>query len=247
MSEEVKTKWWASALMIGGVIALLCLPIGALGTKLGLWGFQLGIPLMGIGAILAAIVLFLGIIAFVYCMSKGLRAEPGNLMIGVALSAVVLVVMGGQFMAAGSVPAIHNISTDTDNPPQFDKLVAVREAEKANPLEYDAGTLAEQQKAAYPQVKPLISQVSQGEMVNRVAMVLADMGMEVVDTNAAAGRVEATDTTFWFGFKDDVVVRVRAEGSGSVVDIRSVSRVGQSDLGKNAERIVAILEALRAA
>ena len=246
MSEEVKTRWWASALMIGGVIALVCLPVGALGTKLGLWGFELGIPLMGIGAILGAIVLFLGIIAYVYCMSKGLRAERGNLMIGVALSAVVLVVMGSQFMAAGSVPAIHNISTDTDNPPQFDKLVAVREAENANPLEYDADTLADQQKAAYPQVKPLISQVSQGEMVNRAAMVLADMGMEVVDTNAAAGRVEATDTTFWFGFKDDVVVRVRAEGSGSVVDIRSVSRVGQSDLGKNAERIVAILEALRA-
>jgi uncharacterized protein (DUF1499 family) len=59
--------------------------------------------------------------------------------------------------------------------------------------------------------------------------------------------VEATDTTFWFGFKDDVVVRVRAaeNGGGSIVDVRSVSRVGQSDLGLNAKRIGSILDGLR--
>ena len=244
MNEEVQAKWWASALMIGGVIGLICLPVAALGTRFGLWSFELGIPLMGIGAVLAVIVAFLGIIAFVYCLSRGLQAERSNLLIGIALSAVVLGVMGSQVMAAGAVPAIHNISTDTANPPQFDKIVAIR-GNDSNPLEYTE-EVAKQQQAAYPQLKPLISQVAQGEMVNRVTQVLQEMGMEVVDTNAAEGRVEATDTTFWFGFKDDVVVRVRPEGSGSVVDVRSVSRVGQSDLGKNAARIMEILNALGA-
>ena len=70
--------------------------------------------------------------------------------------------------------------------------------------------------------------------------------MEIADANPGDGRIEATDETFWFGFKDDVVVRVRAEGSGSVIDVRSVSRVGQSDLGKNAQRISEILGALSA-
>ncbi len=244
MNEEVQAKWWASALMIGGVIGLICLPVAALGTRVGLWSFELGIPLMGIGAVLAVIVLFLGIIAFVYCLSRGLQAERSNLLIGIALSAVVLGVMGSQVMAAGAVPAIHNISTDTSNPPQFDKIVALRGTD-SNPLEY-SDEVAEQQQAAYPQLKPLISQVAQGEMINRVTQVLQDLGMEVVDINAGAGRVEATDTTFWFGFKDDVVVRVRPEGGGSVVDVRSVSRVGQSDLGKNAARIMEILNALGA-
>jgi uncharacterized protein (DUF1499 family) len=61
---------------------------------------------------------------------------------------------------------------------------------------------------------------------------------EIVASDAPAGRIEATATTMWFGFKDDIVVRVRPEaGGGSRVDVRSVSRVGQSDVGANAKRI----------
>ena len=248
MSEQAleTRKWWATALLIGGVIAIICLPLAALGTRAGLWSFTLGIPMMGVGAALATIVFFLGIIAYVVCMTKGFKAERSSVFIALGLSVVVLGISVTQFMAASSVPPIHNISTDTESPPQFDKLIAVREAQGANPHEYDAATLADQQRSAYPQVQSLVSAVAQAEMIDRVATVLADMGMEVVDVNAGAGRVEATDTTFWFGFKDDVVVRVRPEGTGSVVDVRSVSRVGQSDLGKNAARILEILNALQA-
>jgi uncharacterized protein (DUF1499 family) len=63
------------------------------------------------------------------------------------------------------------------------------------------------------------------------------MGWELVASDSAAGRIEATATTPWFGFKDDVVVRVRPDGSGSRIDVRSVSRVGKSDVGANAKRI----------
>jgi uncharacterized protein (DUF1499 family) len=73
-----------------------------------------------------------------------------------------------------------------------------------------------------------------------------DMGWEIVDSDPARGRIEATDTTPWYGFKDDVVVRVRAEGSGSRIDVRSVSRVGRSDVGTNARRIEDYLEKLSA-
>ena len=52
------------------------------------------------------------------------------------------------------------------------------------------------------------------------------MGWDLVAADAAAGRIEATDTTFWFGFKDDVVIRVRPANGGSRVDVRSLSRVG---------------------
>jgi uncharacterized protein (DUF1499 family) len=238
-------KWWASALMIGSVVGLACLLIGALGAKAGIWGFEGGFMLLGVGTVLAAAVFFLGIIAYVYCVSKKLQAERGAILTGLVVSIVILGLMGSQFMTARSVPPIHNISTDTESPPQFDKIVAIREAQGANPLAYDAAVLAEPQRKTYPQVQPLISDKPPAEMLQKAQQVLESMGLEIVDTNPGAGRIEATDTTFWFGFKDDVVVRVRPEGSGSVVDIRSVSRVGQSDLGKNAERISQILDALK--
>ena len=104
----------------------------------------------------------------------------------------------------------------------------------------------EAQKKAYPQLRSLVSSDSQSAMVTKAAQVVEQMGMELVSTDTGRGLVEATDTTFWFGFKDDVVIRVMPEGSGSVVDVRSVSRVGQSDLGKNAQRISEILAALGA-
>ena len=248
MNDQIQDsrKWWATALMVGAVVGLVCLPVGALGAKVGIWGFQGGFMLLAVGSVLAVIVFFLGIIALAYSVSKKMTAERSSILIGLAISVVILGMMGSQYMTATSVPPIHNISTDTTNPPQFDKIVALREASGANPLAYDAETLAQQQHEAYPQVQPLISPVAPDEMLERATRVMQDMGLEIVDANAAAGRVEATDSTFWFGFKDDVVVRVRGEGAGSVVDIRSVSRVGQSDLGKNAARISEILAGLKA-
>jgi len=248
MNDQVQDsrKWWATALMVGAVVGLVCLPVGALGTRVGIWGFQGGLMLLAVGVVLAAIVFFLGIIGFAYSATKKMSAERNSISVGVVVSVVILVMMGSQFMAASSVPAIHNISTDTEQPPEFDKIVALRDAQTSNPLAYDAEALAELQRGAYPQVQPLISATGSAEMLDQAVQVLTGMGMEIVDVNESAGRVEATDTTFWFGFKDDVVVRVRGEGSGSVVDIRSVSRVGQSDLGKNAARISEILAGLKA-
>ena len=245
-SNQGDKKWWAKALMVGAIVGLVCLPLGALGTKFGVWGFQGGFMLLAVGVVLATIVFFLGLIALVFTFVRKMHAERGNVAVGVVVSSLILALMGSQFMTASSVPPIHNISTDTDNPPQFDKVVALREAEGANPHAYDAGVLAEQQRQAYPQVQPLISSVDRAAMLGRAEQALADMGMDIVSVDAGAGRVEATAETFWFGFKDDVVVRVRGEGAGSVVDVRSVSRVGQSDLGTNAARILEVLARLGA-
>jgi uncharacterized protein (DUF1499 family) len=73
------------------------------------------------------------------------------------------------------------------------------------------------------------------------------MGWEIVAAEAAEGRIEATETTAWWGFKDDVVIRIAPEGTGSRLDIRSMSRVGKSDLGKNADRIRAFLAKVKEA
>ncbi len=247
MSESVDNrKWWSKALFVGAIVGLVALPIGALGTKLGIWPFTVGFMLLAVGVVLATIVFFLGIIAAVYTSSKKLNDDRRSSLIGVAISVVILGLMGNQFITASAVPSIHNISTDVDNPPEFQHLVAVREEEGANPLGYDAAVLAEPQQQAYPYVKSLITTDGPSVVYPRVTQVLEELGMEVAFADPARGHIEATDTTFWFGFKDDVVIRIVGEGSGAIVDVRSVSRVGQSDLGKNAQRIGQILNALTA-
>tara|TARA_B100000959_G_scaffold269482_1_gene315285 strand:- start:48 stop:797 length:750 start_codon:yes stop_codon:yes gene_type:complete len=237
-------KWWAKALLVGSLVGLAALPLGAFGTRAGVWDFTGGFMLLAVGIVLATIVFFLGIIAAVYANSRGLREERRSVLTGVAISIVILGLMGNQGLAASSVPAIHNISTDVLEPPTFDKIVAIREAEGANPLAYESEVLAAPQRAAYPYVKPLVSGDSSTDMFAKAVAVIESMGMELVSADESNGLVEATDTTFWFGFKDDVVIRIRSEGGGSVVDVRSISRVGQSDLGKNAERIGEILALL---
>ncbi|MFM8354065.1 MAG: DUF1499 domain-containing protein [Gammaproteobacteria bacterium] len=239
--------WWSRAILIGAVIAAVLLPVGALGTRLGIWSFMGGFMLLAAGTVLAAIGLIVGIAGIIAARRRGLTADKPAVYLGTLVSLLVLAVMGMQFAAAGSVPPIHNISTDVADPPAFNRVVALR-GEGSNPLEYDASKLAEAQQTAYPWVKTLDSDLAPLEAVRRARSTLEDMGLEIVGVEEAQGLLEATATTFWFGFKDDVVVRVRPQpdGAGSVIDMRSVSRVGQSDLGANARRIGAFLSEFQA-
>ena len=113
-----------------------------------------------------------------------------------------------------------------------------------NTATYGGAELARTQSGAYPDLGPHRIDAAPARAFERALQAARAMGWEIVAADAAAGRIEATDTTFWFGFKDDVVVRVEADGSGSRVDVRSVSRVGASDVGTNAKRIRAYLRAL---
>jgi uncharacterized protein (DUF1499 family) len=135
-----------------------------------------------------------------------------------------------------SVPRIHDVSTDTDTPPQFQAIVAVRQATNANALDYSAQVI-EQQKQSYPDIAPVALPVPAPQAFDRALELARSRGWEIVSADASAGRIEATATSRWFGFKDDVVIRVTPTADGSRIDLRSVSRVGQSDVGANAQRI----------
>jgi uncharacterized protein (DUF1499 family) len=140
------------------------------------------------------------------------------------------------YWAAQRVPPIHDITTDWSNPPRFVAVLAQRR-DAPNPAEYGGPALAEQQRQAYPQLGPLILSDPPDAAFRKALDAAGAMGWEIVAEDPAQGRIEATDTTFWFGFKDDVVVRIEPGGPGSRVDVRSVSRVGKSDVGTNARRI----------
>jgi hypothetical protein len=146
--------------------------------------------------------------------------------------------------SARSKPPIHDISTDTDDPPPFVAVAPLRR-DAPNPVAYGGPEIAAQQKKAYPDLKPAMLSMAPAPAFDRALQAARDQGWEIVAAVPGEGRIEATDTTRWFGFKDDVVIRVRPDGAGSRVDVRSVSRVGRGDVGTNARRIRGFLDVLR--
>jgi uncharacterized protein (DUF1499 family) len=247
MSGDTRVvAWWSQAIMIGAIVGAVLLPLGALGHRIGVWSFGTGFVFLAAGTFLSIIVVLGGIAALIAALRTGREADRPFLYIGLLIGGAIVVLMLAQIATARSVPPIHNISTDTADPPSFDVVMGLRGAD-SNPVDYDAAKLAPLQEAAYPRVKPIISDRTVAESFDRALNVLNGMGLEVVNADRAAGRLEAVATSFWFGFKDDLVVRVRARGAGSVVDLHSVSRVGQSDLGINAKRIEEFIDRFNAA
>ena len=141
---------------------------------------------------------------------------------------------------AQRLPFIHDITTDPENPPAFVAILPLR-ADAPNSAKYGGPEVAAQQRAGYPHLGPLRLQASPQQAFTRALDAARAMGWEIVASEPTEGRIEATATTFWFGFKDDVVVRVTPTDDGSRIDVRSESRVGRSDVGANAERITAYL------
>jgi uncharacterized protein (DUF1499 family) len=241
MNEATRKSAWAQAIMIGAIIGAALLPIGALGHRIGLWSFQTGFIFLAAGALLAVVAALAAIIALIVSLRRRRPGDRPMLYIGLLVGGAIVVLIFAQYRTASSVPPIHNISTDVSDPPSFDVAIGLRGAD-SNPLEYDVATIAAKQQAAYPRVKPLLTDRSVAESYARALEVLKGMGLEIVNPDEKDGRIEAVATSFWFGFKDDLVVRIRERGTGSVVDLRSVSRVGMSDLGINAKRIEEFLD-----
>jgi uncharacterized protein (DUF1499 family) len=142
-----------------------------------------------------------------------------------------------QQQLAQLVPPIHDITTDTANPPAFVAVAPLR-ATAPNPVAYEGEAVASLQRAAYPDIRTMVFANERAAVFSAAAQLIAELGWELVQANEQEGRIEATVTTRWFGFKDDVVIRLSEGTAGSTVfDMRSKSRVGRSDIGVNADRI----------
>jgi uncharacterized protein (DUF1499 family) len=141
-----------------------------------------------------------------------------------------------QASKAKSLPFIHQVSTDTVNLPEFDAIIALR-GESSNPLAYDREKLEPLQLAAYPKLKPIISQLDKEKAFAKALNVASSLGWDVVAKNEQQGLIEAVDTSALWAFKDDIAIRVQAVGASSKIDLRSISRIGGSDLGANAARV----------
>ena len=223
------------------LLAILLFLAAGPGTRFGLWDFRMGFQLLRWGAYLGLAGAGLGIVSLLWRPPGSQLWRP---LLAIGLGAVATVVPWRWMEQARGVPPIHDITTDTERPPEFVAVLPLR-AGAPNPAEYGGPEIAAQQRAAYPDVEPLHMTEPPAQAFARALAAARQSGWELVAADSAAGRIEATATTAWFGFKDDVVVRVAPDGSGSRVDVRSVSRVGLSDVGTNAGRIREYLARLR--
>ncbi|HXO20106.1 MAG TPA: DUF1499 domain-containing protein [Thermoanaerobaculia bacterium] len=220
------------------VAALLLLPLSGAGVRFGLWPFRFGFKVLAAAAGVGVLAAVCGLVGLAV---PRLRAGSlGILAVAVVVGLAVAYVPWNTGRQAKKAPWIHDISTDLSDPPSFVAILPLR-AGAPNPATYGGPEVAAAQRAAYPDVQPLQLDTPPAAAFARALAAARAMGWDVVAADPAAGRIEATATTLWFGFKDDVVVRVKPAGTGSRVDVRSVSRVGKSDVGTNAKRIRAYL------
>jgi uncharacterized protein (DUF1499 family) len=246
MSEAKKWRIGRWLAVIGLTLAVVCVlaaMASGLGYRLGLWHFRMGFLVLRVAffaALAAAAISLLGLL-----FSKGARSAwlPGA--VGLVLALAFAYVPWQWKQTVDALPFIHDITTDTDNPPQFVAAAALRK-EGEHPVTYDGPEVAAQQKQAYPDIVPLVVNAPREKVFEAAKAAVVAMRLTPTDANPVEGRIEARHTSFWYGFTDDMVVRITESPDGTRVDVRSKSRVGRSDVGQNAKRIRVFLNKLKA-
>ena len=233
----------ASPLAAG--LALATGLVGILGPRFGLIEPLAGFVLFGlVMPVILLAALLLGLIGLLRTRQRHRRGGASQAWGGVLLSLAVL----GPFLVLGyddgQTPPIHDITTSTDDPPIFE--AAADQDSRGRAFAYPSGgaRVPDLQRQAYPDLRTLRLDVSAVEAEWRIRRAAGELGWELLHAEAGSGRFEFSDATPWFRFVDFVAVRVRPDGNGAAIDVRSVSRFGVGDLGKNAARIRRFLEHL---
>src|SRR5690348_14524115 len=225
------------ALALAGV-AVVLLALGPIGWRLGWWHFRFSLLTL---LPWAAYVGLAAVIVSAVALVIGLSRRDGR---GVTLALVALI--GGGLIAyvpwhydqlRQTLPPIHDITTDPDNPPTFVAIVPLRQGDGINSVAYEGAKISDQQRRAYPDILPLTVGLQPDAAFARALETAQHMGWTIVASDKSAGRIEASQSSLWMGFTGDIVVRVAPTNSGSRIDLRSSSRYGRSDFGVNAERI----------
>ncbi|MBV8091252.1 MAG: DUF1499 domain-containing protein [Alphaproteobacteria bacterium] len=230
------------------VVSAGLLAVGPIGWRVGWWHFRVAftmlMPWAFYSGVAAAAVAFL-ILLFGRSRLEGRRVAIA--LLAFVAGGLVAYMPWHYDRLRQTLPPIHDITTDPTNPPAFSAVVPLREAAGPDRVNYEGDKVAAQQRQAYPDIVPLMLTLPPTTAFNRALDAAKAMGWTIVAADDAGGRIEASDRSRWFGFTDDIVIRVTPAGSGSRVDLRSSSRVGRSDFGVNAARIGRYLQALRAA
>jgi len=224
-------------------LGLILLAVAGPLYRIGLLSLPSAFTLLRWAAYAGIAAMAAGLLAGFLAYRRRARGRTALAVISVLAGLVALGIPFEWQRRAQSLPPIHDISTDLENPPAFEAVVPLR-AGAPNGLERPAA-LAGQQRQGYPDLAPITVPVPLDQVFTRALAAAQEAGWQIVTADKGSGRIEATDTTRWFGFTDDIVVRLTPWGAGTRVDVRSVSRVGRSDTGTNARRIRRYLDALQ--
>jgi uncharacterized protein (DUF1499 family) len=230
----------ANAGLALALVAGLALLIAGPGHRFGWWSFGTGFAILRYAAYGAIAAVGVAAVALILAPWRGQRRGMFRALAGLIIGLITVGIPAYYLHVARSVPPIHDITTDTEDPPAFDAILTLR-ADAPNPASYGGPEVAAQQREAYPDIVPADYPISPEAAFEGALAAARAEEWDIIAAEEAAGRIEATDRTWWFGFVDDIVVRVRPTDGGSRVDVRSVSRVGVSDVGANAARIRAYL------
>src|ERR1700704_5525349 len=235
-----------TALVLSG-IALVVLAVAPFGSRLGWWPYSFGLYwLMPASGLIGALAVVLSVLALALGWS-GLRPRGlGVLSAALCLGAAFVYVPWQYSRVRSTLPPIHDITTDTDNPPEFRAVLPARAAEHAGGVKYDDPQVPQLQKVAYPDLAALKAALPVAKAFDDALHVAKSMpGWTIIASDADTGHIEATQQSRWFRFTDDIVIRVSSDVAGSRIAVRSTSRQGLSDYGVNAARIRTYIGALR--
>ena len=223
-----------------GIIGIVLAVAGSYGSGQAFWPFPIGLLMVAVAFLLAVIGGLIGLFALIRnSQGSGLGRR---IAIGLLLCGVVLAGVGPWIYRGVSLPPIHDVTTDLANPPAFAAL-PMRKDNLAGVESLDQWR--ELHRKAYGDIAPITLRITPDAAMARAQTLAIKRGWTI--TPGAAGRLEATDTVSPFKFKDDIVIVVTptADGESTIVNMRSVSRVGASDFGINAKRIREFLTALQ--
>ena len=237
--QNSTTSKLSSISLLTGVVAAIGLVFSGYGYQWGWW--ELGTAFTWIipgSAILGLIATGLAV-TYWFAQRESGGSGTQKAVIGLLLGIVVIGTVGYWFNEAMQYPPIHDITTDIEDPPTFKNIVALR-ADAPNDTTYGDQEKADIQRKHYPDMKPVVLDMSYEKAFDKAVSAAQEMPWEqIVTTDQQSGRIEAVDQLPWFGFKDDIVIRLDTVGTGSKtqIDVRSVSRIGRGDIGVNAQRI----------
>ncbi|WP_281301462.1 MULTISPECIES: DUF1499 domain-containing protein [unclassified Iodidimonas] len=266
-------RFLSAGLLLLSMLALFLMIAPGPGVRIELWSFGMAISLMRWAFYIAAFTGVVSILALLMAAAGGHNAISGRLALSILLSGAVVTTLYLLRSDATAAVPIHDVTTDLADPPRFQSLNPRDGSPMIVPDRgrSDLADLAPEtrwlvyHREAYGDLAPLMLDLPLDEVQNLALAAAKDLGWEIADAPIAdesisesalpesalpesalpeSALIEATDTTFWYGFKDDIIVRLRYENDQTRVDVRSVSRIGISDLGANAKRIRAFLETL---
>lgn len=229
---------WGAIISILGALTVL---LSGYGYQWGWWEFRLGFQMIPWGTGAAVVGGILAAIGFFRYKGEGTNFKAAGIT-GMALALIALINIGYWYNEVQQgYPPIHDITTDTVNPPEFVAIVPLRKG-SPNPVPYAGEETAQAQKEYYEGLETLTVSMEYDAAYDRALETAREMPWKIVGENREEGRIEAYEKLAWFGFIDDVVIRVDTTENGSKIDVRSKSRIGRGDLGVNAKRIKAYLQ-----